>query len=136
MSLFCCNNKCSCTLTAVVLSVIAGVITAFLQITGAITVTPVFLWVALGIAAVYLAILVATTEPYRRCEEDTCLCTALKTLLVGILGALLVAAILLAVGITATSVVSAILVGLLALFLALTATASACYVLTLANCTD
>ena len=136
MHLFCCNNKCSCTLSAVVASVILGVIAAVLQITGTITVAPVFLWVALGIGAVYLAILVATAEPYRRCDENSCVCSALRALLIGILGTILTAVILLAVGITATSIVSAILVGLLVLFLALTVTGSACYVLNQANCTE
>ena len=51
-----------------------------------------------------------------------------------VLGTVLLALVLLAVGITATSVVSAILVGLLVFFLWLTVAASACYVRCAADC--
>lgn len=128
-----CGCKCSCTAAAVIASVIAGVLAAFLQITAVITVTPVFLWVAAGAAAVYLGILVLRTNC---CNADAgdCTCAALNALLVGILGTILFALILLAVGIVATSVLSAILVGLTVFFLALTVTGAACYVRTRAGC--
>lgn len=132
MSLISCNFKCSCTLAAIIASAIVGVVTAFLQITGVITVAPVFLWVAFGIAVVYLGVLVATAA--RRTETGECVCTALNTLLAGILGAILLAVVLLAVGIVATSVLSAILVGILLFFLSLTLTGAACYVRCLAAC--
>ena len=51
-----CNCRCSCTVAALIVSAILGVLAAFLQITGVITATPVFLWVALGIAVVYLCV--------------------------------------------------------------------------------
>lgn len=54
MSLFSCDSKCNCTIAAIIVSAIVGVVTAFLQITGVITVAPVFLWVVFGIAVVYL----------------------------------------------------------------------------------
>ena len=38
-----CQFRCSCVIAAVIASVILGVVAAFLQITGAITVTPAFL---------------------------------------------------------------------------------------------
>ena len=95
-----CQFRCSCVITAVVVSVILGVIAAFLQITGTITVTPAFLWVVLGVAIGYLGILLSTANR----ERSGC-CAALGTVLVGILGAALFAVVLLAVGITATSVV-------------------------------
>ena len=60
MNLACCNYKCSCTAVAVVVSVILGVIAAFLQITGVIALTPVLLAVAAGVATVYLGALVLT----------------------------------------------------------------------------
>ena len=54
-----CNFRCSCTLVAVIASVILGVVAAFLQITGVITVTPTFLWVVFGTALGYLGLLLA-----------------------------------------------------------------------------
>lgn len=129
-----CNFKCSCTAIAWIVSAIVGVIAAFLQITAVITVAPVFLWVAFGIAVAYLGILVAATLLARRTEEGSCKCRTLGTLLSGLLGTIALAVILLAVGIIATSVISAIGVGLLVFFLALTFTGSACFVKCTAGC--
>lgn len=123
-------------MAAVIASIIVGVVTAFLQITGVITVTPVFLWVVFGIAVGYLAVLVAATALARRGDTPSCLCRSIKALLAGILGAILLATVLLAVGIVATSILSAILVGLLLFFFALILTSSACLVVCLADCDD
>ena len=119
---------------AVITSVIIGVVTSFLQITGVITVAPVFLWVVFGIAVGYLAVLVAATALARRTERASCLCGSVKALLAGVLGSILLATVLLAVGIVATSILSAILVGLLLFFFTLTLTSSACFVLCLVDC--
>ncbi len=127
-----CNCKCSCTAAAVIASVIVGVLAAFLQITAVITAAPVFLWVVFGIAVGYLGIFAAAGCCRR--EQNACTCTALNALLVGILGTILFALILLAVGIVATSVLSAVLVGLTVFFFALTVSATACYIRTLADC--
>lgn len=129
-----CNFKCSCTAAAFIASAIIGVITAFLQITAVITVTPVFLWVVFGIAVGYLGILVASVALARRRELCGSVCRILSTVLAGILGSILLAGILLAVGIIATSTVSAILVGLLLFFFALALTGTACLVKCLADC--
>lgn len=134
MALFNCSCRRDCTLLAVVASLIIGVVAAFLQITAVITVTPAFLWVALGIGVGYLGVLLVTTALARRSESKPCLCSTLGAVLTGILGTILFAVVLLAVGITATSVVSAILVGLLVAFLALTFASSACLVKCLADC--
>ena len=128
-----CGCKCSCTVAALVVSGILGVLAAFFQITGMITVTPVFLWVVLAVAAVYLGILLLT-----RGAEDArrflCACSALSGTLAGILGSLLFAAVLLAVGITATSIVSAILVGILLFFFSLIFTNAACLIRCQSEC--
>lgn len=129
-----CNCKFSCPLLALVLSAIVGVLAAFFQITGVITVTPAFLWVVLGIAVVYLAVLAVAGSLHCGCKCVRCVCQALQVLLLGILGAVLVSVILLAVGIVATSVVSAILVGLMLFFFSLTITGTACYVRCLNDC--
>lgn len=134
MSLFSCNSKCDCTVAALIASLIIGVVTAFLQITAVITVAPVFLWVSLGIAVAYLAVLVVATALDRRPERHGCACSTLGALLIGILGTALLSVVLLAVGIIATSVISAILVGLLLFFLTLTLTGTACYVRHLSDC--
>lgn len=134
MSIYGCHYQCSCRLLAVIASVIIGVVTAFLQITGTITATPTFLWVVFGIAVVYLGVLVVATAFSRRTEANSCVCSVLNTLLIGILGSILFALVLLAVGIVATSVVSAILVGITLLFFALTLTSTACMVRSLADC--
>ncbi len=134
MSIYGCHYKCSCRLFAVLASVIIGVVTAFLQITGTVTATPAFLWVVFGIAVVYLGVLVVATALSGRRESNGCVCSALNTLLIGILGSILFALVLLAVGIVATSVLSAVLVGILLFFFSLTLTSTACMVRSLADC--
>ena len=129
-----CNCRFNCSLFAVISSVVLGVIAAFLQISGVITVTTAFLWVALGIGVVYLLGLVTASALGRDCMRPGCLCRALNGVLAGVLGTILLALVLLAVGITATSVVSAILVGVLVFFLWLTVASSACYVRCGADC--
>ena len=133
MAIFNCSNRCSCGGAALAASTVAGVLAAFFQITGVITVTPVFLWVALAVAVGYLGLLVLAV-PTGRAEPDTCLCSALNLLLLALLGTVLLALVLLAVGIVATSVLSAILVGLLVFFFSLVFTGTACYVRCAANC--
>lgn len=135
MSIFGCNCRNRCVLLSVVVSAILGIVAAFLQITGAITVTPVFLIVGFGIAVAALGVLAVTTALVRR-YAGACLCTALQAVLAGILGTVLLSVVLLARGIVATSVFSAILVGLTAGFFALTVTAGACFVRCLADCEE
>ncbi len=137
MSMIHCNCSCGrngCTVAALVASAIIGVLAAFFQITEAIAVTPGFLWVALGIAVVYLGFQVATAR-LRTVQQSNCLCTAQSAVLAGILGTVLLAVVLLAFG-TAAGVVSAILVGLLLFFFSLTLTGTACLVRCLADCAD
>lgn len=129
-----CSCRCRCTLVALVLSAIIGVLTAFFQITGLITVTTAFLWVVFGIGVVSLGVLLVAAALARRGEDCGCICNILNTLLVAILGLILLAVVLLAFGITATSVLSAILVGLLLFFFWLTLSSAACLVRCLADC--
>lgn len=136
MANFSCGCKTDCVVRALIVSAIIGVLTAFLQITAVITVTPAFLWVALGIAVVYLGVLTLATARARYAEQRCGCCRALNSVLAGILGTALFAVVLLAVGIVVTSVVSAILVGLLLFFLALILTGTACLVRCFADCED
>lgn len=129
-----CTNRCRCTWASWIVSIIIGVVTAFLQITGTITVTTVFLWVTFGIAVAFLGIAALTADGTG--DTSTCLCRALRALLGGALGTILLSVLLLAIGITATSIFSAILVGLLLFFFSLLLTSTACYASTAANCDD
>lgn len=126
MALLSCNGRCNCSLAAVIASVIIGVVTAFLQITGAVTVTPVFLWAVLGVALVFLAVLLATAVFTR--QTTGCVGTALGVLLTGVLGTVFFGVILLAFGVVATSVISAILAGLLLASFSLTIGGAVCFV--------
>jgi hypothetical protein len=129
-----CRCRCSCTPLAIFASIIVGVIAAFLQITGTITVVNGFLWTVFGIAVAYLAVFLIAG---RTCGCDglrECGCEALTTVLVAILGSVAASLVLLAVGIVATSVVSAILVGVTVGFFALLLTATACLVRSFYQC--
>ena len=119
---------------AIAAAVVAGILAAFFQITGAITVTTVFLWVALGVALAGLGVLLGTAGRCCRTDDSTCVCAALNALLTGLVGTALFAVVLLAFGIVATSVVSAILVGLLVLSLTLAVGSAACYIRAQADC--
>ncbi|MBR5201682.1 MAG: hypothetical protein IKW45_00295 [Clostridia bacterium] len=129
-----CNCRNNCTSVAVVSSIIIGIITAFLRITGVITVTPAFLWVVFGIAVVYLAIVLITTAVKEREHTSECVCSTLSALLIGILGTVLLSVVLLAITFVTTSVVGAIITGLLLLFFSLTIGATACLAKCIAKC--
>lgn len=131
-----CNCKCSCTLFSGIASLIVGIIAAFLQITGTITVTDAFLWVVFGIAVGSLGFLLLAGAIQQQCSRCSCICAALDAILTGILGSILFSLVLLAVGIIATSIVSAILVGLTLLFFSLLITNAACLIRNLFNCGD
>ena len=134
--MFCCCNKFNCTLAALTVSLILGVIAAFLQITGMITVTTAFLWVLFGIGVGLLGILVLASAIQGRCCTCAEQCTTLRAVLAGVLATVLFAVVLLAIGITATSVISAVLVGLLIFSFALTLTALACHIRCAFNCAE
>ena len=131
-----CNCYCkdNCTAVAIVAALVVGIVSAFLQVTGAIAVSTVFLWALLGGGAVYLLALVAASALAHHTAANRC-CNALLAILVGILGTCLLSALLLLVDITA-GVLLAVLVGLLAFFVTLVLTASACYVRCSTNCDD
>ena len=136
MSTCSCRYKCNCSVLALIVSLVIGIVAAFLQITAVITVTSVFLWVLFGIAVAFLGILVLSSALQGRNGACFDQCTVLNTVLIGILGTILFAVVLLLVGITATSVISAILVGLLLFFFSLTLTALACYTQCVLNCAE
>ena len=134
MNALCCPCKCSCTVVSVAVSLIVGVIAAFLQITGVFTLMPMALVVVAAVAAVYLGALTLTTLLRGRCDVARGCCSAFGALLVGLLGTIFLAILLLAVGITATSVISAILVGILVGFASFSLLVSACLIRCLTAC--
>lgn len=133
MSTSCRSCSPGCTVIAVAASLILGVIAAFLTITEAITVTPAFLWVLLGISVVYLAVSLVAAALFRNgcCES---LCSIVNALLAGTLGTILISVVLLGVEFAAASVLGAVLTGTLIFFFFLTVTATACLVRCFYNC--
>ena len=133
MSTFNCENRRDCTAIALVISLIIGIVTAFLQITGVITLTAIFSIVAFGIAVLYLAVtLIAAALSHGVSCSSACIPTS--SLLLGILGTIISAVILLAVGFAATSVIGAIIVGILFFSFSLMISSTACLIRCLTNC--
>lgn len=128
-----CDCKSDCTTLGIIAGIIIGIITGILRFTATITVTPAFLWVVLGIATVYLAILLFTAGQHRT-GGRYCRCQSLKALLGGILGTALTSVVLLAVPFAATSVLGAIITGLLLTFLSVIFTSTACLVFCTTDC--
>lgn len=135
MSTSCRSCSPGCTVFAVSASLIFGVITAFLRITAAITITPSFLWALLGVAVVYLAVLLVSASLFRNVCCGS-LCTIITSLLSGILGTILLSVVLLGIEFAATSVLGAVLAGALLFFFFLAVTSTACLVRCLFNCND
>lgn len=135
MSTSCRSCRPGCVVIAFVASLIIGVITAFLRITAAITLTPAFLWVLLGIAVVYLILILIAAAFYRDgCCKD--LCSIVPALLGGILGTILLSIVFLAIEFVATSILGAVLAGLLLFCFSLTVTSVACLVRCFFGCND
>lgn len=135
MSTSCRSCKISCTVLAVIASLIIGIITAFLRITAVIALTPAFLWVLLGISVVYLAVtlIAGALSRYGGCGR---LCNIITALLAGILGTILLSVVFLAIEFVATSIIGAILTGALLFFFSLVVTSAACLVRCFFNCND
>ncbi len=134
MSVLNCDTRRDCTLIALVVSTIIGIITAFLRITATITIPPVFFWVIFGIAVGLLAVTlvaVALTKNKNSCE---CVEKTLGTQLLSILATVLLSLILLAIPFVATSVIGAILTGLALLFFSLSLGTTACLIKCFAKC--
>lgn len=129
-----CNCKCSCALLSGVVSLILGVIAAFLQITGTVAISTMILMGAAIVALVYLGILLLVSAIEQQCQRCSCTCAAVNALLAGALGTILFAVVLLVADVAAASVIGSILTGLLAAFFALLVTSSACVIRNLFDC--
>lgn len=123
-----CSCRNTCTTAALIISIVIGIITAFLRITAAITVTPAFLWTIFGIAVVYLDVMLLAATFLRCCAGNMlcCLRTTMSVLLGAIIATILLSVILLAVEFAATSILGAVITGLLLFSFFLTLTETAC----------
>lgn len=128
-----CENRRDCLGIALIISLIIGVVAAFLQITAVFTLTPVVFLVAFGIAILYLAITLIAASAAQRTTCNRC-CSSLSWLLFGIAGTLLSSVVLLLIAFPATSVVGALFVGVLFFFFTLTISSVTCFVRCLADC--
>ncbi len=131
-----CGCRRSCTAIAVEASIIVGILAAVLRYTAVITLTPAFLWVVLGISVGYLAITLITSV-FDHCPGVyNCICQALPTLLIGLLGGILLSLVLLAIEFAATSILGTVLTGALLFFFSLSLTATACLILCVTGCNN
>lgn len=129
-----CNCKYNCVGVSIVVSVMIGVISAILRYFSVITLTPVFLWVVLGVAVAFLAITLITSTDSTANSARGCLCSILPVVLTGILGSVITSLILLGIEFAIVSVIGAILTGLVLLFFSLLLTSVACLVLCKSRC--
>lgn len=134
MSTCSCHYKSTCIVFALIASIIVGIIASFLQITAAITITPVILWVLFASAVALFAILLLSSVLAIRLGRSCDQCAILDAILAGVLGTILFALILLTTGIVATSILTAILIGLLLFSYTLALTSLACYIRCTLNC--
>lgn len=128
-----CSCRFSCTSVGVILSVIVGVVTALLTVTGTVTIAPVFFTVAAATAAGALIILFLAAV-FGRFGCSCCVQNSIAAVLIGVLGVLATAAILTSVVFAATSILGAVVTGLLLAFLSLIFVSYACLIRCLTDC--
>lgn len=133
-----CPNNCKfdCTVFAIVASIILGIIAAFLQVTCTIALGPVIYGVVFGIAVLFLPVTLAVSSNARSSGTGGCMCNILPVLLTGILGTILIAALLLTVAVLTDGVLGAIFTGLLVAFFSLIITSTACFIKCLTRCDE
>lgn len=122
-----CGYSCDCSVLAIVASIIIGIIAGILKYFAVITISDTFFWVTLGVAVVYLAIILVISASGGT-KDKMCINRLITVLLTGILGTILTSLILLGVGFAATSVLGAIVNGGLLFFFALMFTTIACII--------
>lgn len=137
MGFFNCNCKIGCSLSGLIVSLIAGIATLILTITGTIGILPLFAWIGFGVAVGLLIVtflVAAFTDESRR--ERGCICKALSTLQFGALGAILTALVLLAVDFGGITVAAALVYGAFIFFFVLLITSVICLARCFASCGD
>ncbi len=137
MGFFNCNCRMDCTALGLVASLIAGIVTLILNITGTITVLPLFAWIGFGIAVgILIVTFLATAFTDETRKEKGCICRTLSTLQFGALGTILSALVLLAVDFGGISIIGAIIYGAFVFFFVLLITALACLTKCFSACDD
>ncbi len=129
-----CKSRCDCTLFAVIVSVIVGVVTAFLNFSMTIAVPQFVLWIFFGVALIFLAAALLTAPFVNKKETDGCLCSALGALITGVLGTVLLSLILVIIDIATAGLLGSVLTGLLFAFFTLTVTSVSCLIRSIFNC--
>ena len=130
----CCTCRRDCTLWALIISVILGIVVAFLQVTAVIVLPVTVPMGAFALAVVYLAT-VLVVSALLRCQADRCcLCSGVYGVLAGALLTALAAVVLMVVPLAADSIATAVVVGILAGAISLTLTATVCLVRCLTGC--
>ena len=129
-----CSCKSNCSVVAVIASIILGAIGAVLSTTAVITLTPAFLWVVLGVATVYLAIILLSSARISSLPIKSCICPVLSVLLTAILGAVLTSLILLGITFATTSIIGTIISGALIGFFSLIFAETVCLIKCLTKC--
>ena len=137
MGFFNCNCRIGCTVSGLIVSLIAGIVTLVLNITGTIGVLPLFAWIGFGVAIGLLIVtfgVAAFTDEGRR--EKGCICKALSTLQFGALGTILTALVLLAVDFGGITTIGAIIYGAFFFFFIFLLTSVICLARCYASCGD
>lgn len=119
------QNRCNCVALSIIASIAVGIIGAVLLFTAVITVFPVIYWVIAGIAIGFLALFFFISAFTPDCNK-ACLRQILTIFIIGTLGTVLTALILLGVAFAATSVIGAIVFGAAISFFSLLLTSVVC----------
>ena len=115
----CCNTRVDCAFLAMATAIIVGIVAAIAQFTAIVTFTTIFYIVAFGVAALFLAVLLALVPVLYRVACQNCCAYNVKLATLGILGSVVTSIILIAGEFAATSVLGAVFVGVLAASFAL-----------------
>ena len=128
MGFFNCNCKASCTGLGVLVSLVAGIVTLILTITGRIAISDIFAQVGFVVALVFLLLTFLLAIYLSDCEgrEGCCVCRGLGALDLGIFGTVMAALALLGIEFAATSFVGAFVYGAFAFFFVLIITSAIC----------
>ena len=125
MSVYNCEKSRVCSVFAIVVSVVIGIVAAIFQGTSVIATVPYYLLGSVVVALVYLAVLVLSVSI--KSNIGTCAKTPLSLLLLGTLGTVLSSGVLLA-ALSPASVLGAIVVGIQVFFVSLMLISVGCYI--------
>ncbi len=121
----------------VTVSVILGIIAAFLRFAGTVAVGTTFLWAVFAAAVGTLGVALIVSGTSACCAQlSPCACPLLATTLIGALGSTLLSNVLLSATLAATSVLGAALFGVLILFFVLMLLSTAALTWQLSRCDD